>query len=458
LLVPSLERQLGIEVYATRCSGIGGAIRRGMEDFVVEEMLVDGSRATIGQSAGMHPLGASSVKNRYLLCILVKRNWDTISAVKAVADQLGTRSGQIQFAGLKDTRAITAQHITIEDLAAQEIEKVHAKDIELRPVGYLRSELSQFYLLGNGFRIVIRGISRSEANIRKRVGQMTRELDQVGGFPNFFGHQRFGTTRPITHRVGKAIIKGDFKKAAMLFLAKPSPLEHSDSRQAREALQVTKDFSQALKDYPKQLRYERLMLRHLARRPHDFVGAFRRLPLKLLELFPQAYQSYLFNRFLSRRLTSGLKLNEAEAGDCAVNVERSGLPILQTYKIVKSDNIAEIDNAIQAGKMRLAIPLLGYKHKHSTDAHEETERQILEEEDVSLRNFKVDAIPEISLRGKLRAAVTTLNDFRLEEVAVDSVHPTRLAANMSFNLYRGSYATIVLRELMKPRNLVKAGF
>ena len=458
MIVPRLEKQMGIEVYATRSLGIGGAIRRSVEDFAVEEVLVDGSKAAINQTPRTGHLGSSLAKNRFLLCVLIKRNWDTISAVKAVADQLGIGMSRIQFAGLKDTRAATAQHITIEGLAADETERVHVKDIEIHPVGYLRTELSSYYLFGNSFHIAISVISHPKSTVRRRIARTIDELEQIGGIPNFFGHQRFGTTRPITHQVGKAIVKEDFKKAAMLFLAEPSPHEHPASRQAREALQATKDFKQALQDYPRQLRYERLMLRHLVGKPDDYVGALRRLPLRLLELLPQAYQSYLFNMSLSRRLIGGLTLNEAEVGDYAVNIERSGLPILTMHKMVGSENVAEINHAIQAGKMRLAVSLLGYKQKPQAGVQGEIWKQIFEEEDISQDNFKISTIPEISLRGKLRTAITSLKDFFVNEVAADPVDPSKHKVSMSFALCRGSYATVVLRELMKPRNLVKAGF
>jgi tRNA pseudouridine13 synthase len=287
---------------------------------------------------------------------------------------------------------------------------------------------------------------------------VTEELDQEGGVPNFFGHQRFGTIRPVTHQVGKAILKGDFKKAAMLFLAKPSRLEHPESRLARKALQSTGDFRRALKDYPAQLRYERSMLAHLVRNPDDYVGAFRRLPLRLLELFTEAYQSYLFNELVSRRLMQGLSLTRAETGDHVVSVERSGLPMLTMPKMVTSESILETNSVIQAGRMRLAFPLLGYRHKHSTGVNEEIEKQILEEEEISTSDFKVHAIPEASLKGKLRAATAPLNDFLLESASPDSTGLSALEVNMHFTLYRGAYASVVLRELMKPHNLVKAGF
>jgi tRNA pseudouridine13 synthase len=458
LIVPKLEKQVGIAVYATKSSGIGGVIRRSIEDFVVEEVLVDGSKASVGSSVKKNALGSSQNKNRYLLCVLVKRNWDTISVVKAVADQLGVSVGRVQTAGLKDARAVTAQHITIEDVSTEEIQKVRAKDIDVRPVGYVRSKLSSYYLLGNSFRITISSIKYSKSIIKKRVAQVVEELSGIGGVPNFFGHQRFGTTRPITHLVGKALIKEDFKNAAMLFLAKPSPHEHPASRQAREVLRETKDFKEALHDFPKQLRYERMMLNHLAENSDDYVGAFRRLPKKLQELFPQAYQSYLFNRFLSRRIELGLPLNKAEVGDYVVHVDRSGLPMIAMNRVVTAENLSEINHAIQTGKMRLALPLVGFKQHPSLGLQGEIEKQILEEENVETGDFKIDAMPSISLRGELRAAITPLNNFSVEEIENDQAESSKQKMRMSFTLNRSSYATIILRELIKPRNLIKAGF
>ncbi len=127
----------------------------------------------------------------------------------------------------------------------------------------------------------------------------------------------------------------------MLFLAKPSVHEHPASRQARQELQSTKNFKQALENFPKQLRFERLMLNHLADKPDDFIGAFQRLPVKLQELFVQAHQSYLFNRFLSERVKHGYSLNKAEVGDFVVAVERSGLPLTSMAKNVTAETVDE---------------------------------------------------------------------------------------------------------------------
>jgi tRNA pseudouridine13 synthase len=200
------------------------------------------------------------------------------------------------------------------------------------------------------------------------------------------------------------------------------------------------------------------MLRHLAKKPDDYVGAFRRLPIRLRELFPQAYQSYLFNKFLSKRILCELPLIRAEAGDYVVNLERSGLPMLKMHKIASAEALMEINKAFEAGKMRLAIPLIGFKQPKSLGVQGEIEKQILEEEGISQESFKIPAMPEITAKGELRTAITPLNSFSLNYITKDSANPSKHKAETSFTLHRGSYATILLREIMKPRNPIKAGF
>ncbi|NIW15110.1 MAG: tRNA pseudouridine(13) synthase TruD, partial [Candidatus Thorarchaeota archaeon] len=269
--------------------GLGGCIRQLVEDFVVEEVLVDGSKARIDHLRN-RVLSSSLVRDRYLICILVKKNWDMFLALRAIARKVGVHPRRIQIAGIKDAKAVTAQHITIENVSAEEVRKIRVKDINVHPIGYYRNGLSSYYLLGNEFHIIVRSITHSESDIRKRISKTIKILKEKGGVPNFFGHQRFGTTRPVTHLVGKAMIQGNLEKAVMTYLAKPSPFEHPESREARKRLQETQDFQEALRFFPKYLRYEHQMLSHLANNSQDFTGAFRRLPLKLRRLFAQAYQ------------------------------------------------------------------------------------------------------------------------------------------------------------------------
>jgi tRNA pseudouridine13 synthase len=108
--------------------------------------------------------------------------------------------------------------------------------------------------------------------------------------------------------------------------------------------------------------------------------------------------------------------------------------------------------------VRLAIPLIGFRQHTSRGVQGEIESRILEEEGVSPHDFKVSAMQEMGSRGELRAITAPLLDFTLNDVSDDAGDPQNRTIKVDFTLYRGSYATIVLREFMKPRDVVKAGF
>ena len=167
--ISPLDKQLGMEVYATKSLGVSGAIRETVDDFVVEEILVDCSRASVKGAIRRKILGSSSQRQRFLLCTLIKRNWDTLIAVKNIAKQLEIDQRRIQIAGIKDAKAVTAQHLTIEDGLMEDITKVRVKDIQLYPIGYLHEALSLYYLLGNFFRINIKSITIDQDELKTRI-------------------------------------------------------------------------------------------------------------------------------------------------------------------------------------------------------------------------------------------------------------------------------------------------
>jgi len=453
LKVPTLEKELGMEIYATQSLGIGGRIRQFLEDFVVEELLIDGSKAEVSPVETQEPVG----RGRYLLCMLVKRDWDTLLAVRNIARWLGINPKRIQIAGMKDAKAITAQHISIQGVAPQRISQAKIKDITLHPLHFSDRKIFSQLLLGNQFQVVIRAMSHPSSVIEQRVKNVQNELESLGGFPNFYGHQRFGTIRPITHLVGRFLTRGDLKKATLVFLAQPSIHEHPESREAREQLLDTGDFEEALSCFPKHLKYERFMLGHLAKQPRDFVGAFRELPLKLRKLFVQAYQSFLFNKFLSERIRRGIPLSEAQIGDYVVKLDDHGLPTTEFMEVTAS-SVQTVKEALKEGKMRVAIPLVGFKQPSSQGVQGEIEKEILETENVNPQNFRISFMPEVSASGELRTILAPAINLSVEEASGDSENPSKRKARLGFTLQRGSYATVLLREFMKPRNLIKAGF
>lgn len=451
--VPTIEKQLGIETFVTKTRGIGGVIRQMPEDFTVEEVLVDGSKAELEPKLPRQITG----EGRYLICLLVKRNWDTLLAARKIAKQLGISERRVRIAGIKDKKALTAQHISIENIKLKQLRRIRVDDIHVYPLRYSPNMIFPHMSFGNTFHITIRNISHSNAVVQERISDMVNELRVLGGIPKFFGHQRFGTIRPITHLVGKALAHDDLERAALLFLAESSPYEHPQSREARQRLQETRDFKEVINVFPRWLLYERLMLAHLVKHPKNFVGAFRRLPRRLCRLFLQAYQSYIFNRFLSQRLLRKIPINEPQIGDYVVKTDSHGLPI-RSYIKATHEKIEDLRKKVKKGEMYVAIPLIGFKQTSSEGLQGEIEHSILESEKITQANFYVSSAPEMSAAGELRATMTPIINLNADNPVKDESNLRKKELRISFTLHRGCYATIVLREFMKPRNMIKAGF
>jgi len=454
LQVPSLEKEVGIEVYATQSPGVGGRIRQLLDDFVVEELLVDGSLAEVSPPIeAWEPAG----EGRYLTCVLVKRRWDTFLAVRQVAQRLRISQKRIRFAGIKDTKALTAQHISLQNVSPNKVLDVQIKDITLYPQRFSRERMYSQLIQGNRFHITVRGLDYPVSVIEERTKNVQDEIESIGGVPNFFGHQRFGTIRPNTHQIGKHLTRGDAEKAALVFLAEPSINEHPEAREARQQLQDTMDFQEALNSFPRFLSYERFMLGHLAKYPNDFVGAFRELPRRLRKLFVQAYQSYLFNRFLSERIRRGIPLDEPQIGDYTIKLDEDGLPT-EEYDQATATNLQTIEDAVKEGRMCVAAPLIGPDQPPSKGIQGEIEQAILEAENVTPENFQLSFMPEATAEGRLRAVLNPVRNLLQEEIAADSENKDKQMIKLGFTLNRGSYATVVLREFMKPQDLIEAGY
>jgi len=455
--VSNIEACIGIEVYASKTHGIGGIIKRYPEDFIVEEILTDGSKASINLEENR--LDSLAEHGRYLICVLVKRSWDTLLAVEELAKAMGISSDRIGFAGIKDTSALTAQYISIGGVPLSKIKKINIKDLYIKPLGFSSEEINPEKLFGNRFTVTVRSIGLKEATLWERIKKISGELAAFGGVPNFFGHQRFGTIRPITHIVGKHMIRGDWRKAILTFLSHESPFESEKAREARKELHETMDFKAALKRFPKSLIYERLILTHLSKSPNDFIGALYKIPINLRRLFVQAYQSFLFNRFLSERIKCGLPLNKAVTGDYLVRLNSLGLPTRKIAKAEKS-NIRSLNEEIRKGKIALAIPLIGIKQPPSDGLQGEIEKEILEKEGISQKDFKKPKVIKVNVLGGLRIALAKIFDLRISVTENETEQPKK-SVKFSFTLHKGTYATILLREFIKPstdEQLVKSGF
>jgi tRNA pseudouridine13 synthase len=365
--------------------------------------------------------------------------------VRDLARILRISQDRFGWAGTKDKRALTKQKISIWDVGEEDIARVHLKDVDLKPIGRSNRKVRLGDLWGNRFKIIVRDIELSQEDALWRVKAITQELER--GAPNFFGVQRFGANRPVTHVVGEAVVRGNFRDAALIYMARPFPDEHEEIKKARQFVQDTEDYKEGLKLYPVRLQFERAMMNHLIAYPEDYTGAFRVLSSKLQEMFLHAYQSYIFNIILSSRIASGLSIHEAYDGDIVCFKNEMGLPDTSRLQRVTKDNQDGINNLINRGRAFVTAPLVGYETMFAEGKPGEIERAVVSELNIDLEGFKVAAMPELSSKGLRREIILSFKpEFSVSE---DEINTGRTKLMLEFSLQKGGYATTVLREYMK---------
>jgi len=264
------------------------------------------------------------------------------------------------------------------------------------------------------------------------------------GVPNYFGQQRFGSKRPISHEVGLAIVREDWEMAVMTYVGNPSEREPPETREARAFAAETRDWTAALDEFPGYLGYERSMLHRLAAgadEPADFRAALEELPTNLQQLFVNAAQSYVFNRILSKRLERGLPFDRPVTGDVACFADSDApegfaLPNPDRTQRVTAERVDSVTRHCERGRAFVTAPLVGTETELGEGEPGDIEREVLAEVGVDPVDF--DLPGEFDSEGT-RRAILARTDLRIDRDQLE----------LSFALPRGSYATVLLREFTK---------
>lgn len=426
----SREAAIGLEVYFTDTPGIGGRLKRSPEDFVVEEISAYPPRVEGG------PITIAKV---------TAQNWEMNRLVRQLSKSLGVGRDRIGFAGTKDKRAITSQLMSfpapVDKVLGLKVHQVSVTDAYPAKKGLTIGDL-----VGNAFTIRVTGTVLTGDELRSSIQGTTAQLEALGGFPNFFGVQRFGAVRPVTHEVGKWIVKGDLERAVMTYVGNPVAQESDETRVAREKLEETRDFEQAIGYFPKILTFERTVIGYLARNPGDYTGAIQVLPPNLQMMFVHAYQSFLFNRMLSERIRRGTPINEAIVGDIVLPADRLGLPDHDHGVPVTAENIDLVQKKVRAGRAFVSGVLFGTESTLSEGEMGEIERKVIADEGLKAEDFMVPQLHQCCSKGSRRELLGAVKELK--------VVPDDDSAVFSFTLNKGCYATSFLREYLKKGELM----
>ena len=398
-MIPQIDKEIGISVYTTESSSVHGKIKQNENDFLVKEVLSEKAIDSFDNLDG------------HAVYLLKKSGIDTNHALIDIEERYGL---VLKALGLKDAHAQTEQYVyTYKKLDS--LAEIEGKKYSAKRIGFVKKPISKKDMLGNIFEIKV-------SDLNEPLPSFTDDEKIL----NFFGYQRFGSKRPITHLVGKSIIKGNYEEALDYLLNFSSKYDSEKNNQFRKLISERKSESEIIELLPYSMDIERNLLKQLSK-DKDPKNAIRSIPLALRRFYIQAYQSFLFNKTLNLAY-------EFE--------EELFLPTTDDVCFDKNSILGKFAND---STQRLAIPLIGHSY-YKKSRFDYYIKKILDDELLTPKDFFIKDFQEISVDGGFRNASINYLNLNINENLI------------KFQLSRGSYATIVLREILKPENPLDCGF
>ena len=398
-MISDIDSQIGISVYTSKFPGIGGKIRINPENFEVSELISKRATNSITDESG------------YAVYKLKKKKIDTNHALSGVFRKTGVR---LKSLGLKDASAVTEQYVGSPH-KGKPIEDFSTEKYSLTKIGFTKKPLSKKDMIGNNFKIQISDCSDGLSSFNEHNHVL-----------NFYGYQRFGSKRPVTHLIGKAILHRDFDMAVNLILSFTSSYDSAENSEIREKLSDKTNYKKYYDQVPSQMDIEKIVLKEMIDHD-DSIRAIRAIPLSLRRFYIQAYQSFIFNQSLSSAFLDGENLFQAKSGDVCYDSKS----IIGKFK----DGIEQY----------LSLPFVGYSYYKKTRFDHQISKILIQEE-ITPKDFFIKEMQEVSSEGGFRQASIHCSDYFSNK------------NNVEFSLSRGSFATILLREIMKPDDPIAAGF
>ncbi len=414
-------------------------IRRQPEDFIVEELLADASRASLRPA--WHP------DARHGLYELTKSTRTTPEAVAELAKALKLRPGLLEYAGLKDKHARTTQHVSArfdrspsaEDVGT--VGEVSGRQWSAKLLGWAAGPITAQAIEGNRFTIIVRGLARetcAEMNRRARLLAEHAPSDEHPGpsllFVNYFGAQRFGSARHGQGFIATSLIRGDFEQALKLAIATPARKDAGRTRLfTRAAARHWGDWQRLAAELPRCP--ERAPIEVLAA-TGDAREAFAALPYFLQAMYVEAFQSHLWNRAahrLAARIAGGPER-------CLRSDDEFG-------EMLFPPAAAILDRAT-ADWPALNMPVLA-RGTVLAEPWAAAARGALADEGLELDALKIPGLRRPFFGEADRPLVVEAQRFDMTRPEADDMDASgkRGKRTISFELPRGAYATVVLRAL-----------
>ncbi|MBI2052870.1 MAG: tRNA pseudouridine(13) synthase TruD, partial [Candidatus Ryanbacteria bacterium] len=273
-----------------------GYIKLWPQDFIVEEISPDGTVFSVDPREGRPPEPLADYRTVYATA--VKCELSTIELAEELSKSLGIDKKQIQFAGIKDKDAITAQQISFRGVPWENVRDISSPYFFLKDLVLGKGVSERGGLRGNKFTIFV----RTQGNTDEDIWSSALERVKKDGFYNFYYLQRFGTPRLVNFHWGFLLLRGDYEGTIESFLTLASSRELPYFQSLRANIKNVwgdwKKIKEILDPFPIIFQNELRVIEYLVQNPEDFRGALLRIS-EQITLWVYAFSSWLFNYKIS---------------------------------------------------------------------------------------------------------------------------------------------------------------
>jgi len=356
---------------------------------------------------------------------LEKSGLGTPEVAQAISSTWNLPRDAVQHGGLKDRHAQTTQHVSIYRGPTRNLED---RSFLLTYLGQANRHFIAKDIVANRFEITLRGLNEETVQL---ASERLKTLAS-GGIVNYFDDQRFGSLGISRQFIAQPWCMGDYERALFLAIAEPNVHDRPREKEQKQILRDLWGDWQGCKDRLDRS-HRRSIVTFLCDHPTNFKRAIALLRPDLRSIYLAAFQSYLWNRWLSNVLETRIPQEQR------TTIESACGPLIVPN--------AQFDS--QSSDLNLSqwlLPLPSGRQKQYPSETVDCLMPLLKQLNMEPHQIRLKFPRDTFFSRGERAVWLEIKDIQ-HSFSEDEQSPSRSRLDLHFSLPRGAYATMVVKYL-----------
>ena len=360
----------------------------------------------------------------FALYLLEKHSIGTPEAISAILKSWNLSRKRIEYGGLKDRHAITTQHVTIYKGPNNNLDD---RSFSLHYLGQVPEHFGPKQIVANRFSVRLRDIEVDQIDDAIASAESVRD----NGVINYFDDQRFGSVGYDGQLIGHPWCLGDYERTLYLMLAEPNSHDRPREQEEKQILRDHwGDWSRCKSELSRS--HRRSIVTFLDDHPTNFKKAVGLVRKDLRSIYLAAFQSAVWNRWLSRILADMLPAENQRIFESRIG------PLV---------GFTSIDETTRQTLESMELPLPSSRQKQWPTKYKPLLDELLAEMGLDTQKMRLKYPRDTFFSRGMRDVLIRGTDWTIESED-DSLNSGKKCLRVEFDLQRGAYATMLMRGIM----------